>query len=209
MQKMKSESANIVIISDNKILLQALRDNSAYILHAAGAEGASGLINDLKIVDCLIVDQEIEVGNLPTYRVKNLINCTSAEIDSNLFNSVRNFTRPIKLNELLKEIGSKLSNENIFCLLNKNWVYDELHDEIVSAKQKIPFTERENALFKAFIEAPDNVLTKEFLQQNLWNHHKNTESSTIETHLYKLKQKLPDDWLVMEGAEYRLMINDG
>jgi DNA-binding response OmpR family regulator len=52
----------------------------------------------------------------------------------------------------------------------------------------------------------DFRIEKEFLLKNVWKYHKNSESSTIDTHLYRLKAKLPDNMLELKSNSCQLKI---
>ena len=73
-------------------------------------------------------------------------------------------------------------------------------------KKSIKLTEKENDIFKLMLLSPDYKVKKELLLKNIWKYHENSESSTVDTHLYKLKLKLPSEMLQLKNNICKLNI---
>lgn len=77
--------------------------------------------------------------------------------------------------------------------------------------QHIPLTEKECALLVALHAALPAAATREALLRDVWSYEQDTETHTLETHIYRLRQKLaelqpsPADILTTDGS-YRLAI---
>lgn len=57
----------------------------------------------------------------------------------------------------------------------------------------IKLTEKENALIVFLVQQQGKAVSKDTLLTDVWNYHHEVESHTIETHIYKLRQKLGSD----------------
>ena len=54
-------------------------------------------------------------------------------------------------------------------------------------------TEKETQLLHFFIQNKGHPLSKDHLLKGIWAYHPETETHTLETHIYRLRQKLEDD----------------
>lgn len=59
--------------------------------------------------------------------------------------------------------------------------------------ETISLTEKENALIIFLVQQQGKAVSKDTLLTDVWNYHHEAESHTIETHIYKLRQKLGAD----------------
>lgn len=83
-----------------------------------------------------------------------------------------------------------------------------LHHE---SGQHVPVTEKECALLIALHAALPGAATRERLLRDVWAYEQDTETHTLETHIYRLRQKLselspPPGDLVTTGGSYKLEI---
>ncbi|MCD8493936.1 MAG: winged helix-turn-helix domain-containing protein [Alphaproteobacteria bacterium] len=72
-------------------------------------------------------------------------------------------------------------------------------------------TDREAALLEALINAPGHKLERTDLLEHVWGYHKDAETHTLETHIYRLRRKIEQDaanprLLLTEGSAYRLSV---
>ena len=81
---------------------------------------------------------------------------------------------------------------------------------IRAAGSKCLLTEKEVAILKFLYRANSVVVTREVLLRELWGYNSNVTTHTLETHIYRLRQKIeldPSDAqiLVTEGGGYKLI----
>ncbi|MFQ5984163.1 MAG: response regulator transcription factor [Alphaproteobacteria bacterium] len=82
-----------------------------------------------------------------------------------------------------------------------------VHDE---RKQKVRLTEKEAAILKYLYRAGDKVVGRDVLLDEVWGYNAGVATHTLETHIYRLRQKIEDDpsnatMLVTEPGGYRLI----
>lgn len=118
------------------------------------------------------------------------------------------FCKPFCLIRLLDLVLKNKNDKNLFCSINEEWVYNEKKSHLLSATKVIDLTYQENKLFKSLLELKNYKVDKDYLKQTVWNYHKNAESGTVDTHLYRLKQKLPESLLEVKTSYCKLLIND-
>ena len=79
-------------------------------------------------------------------------------------------------------------------------IYDEHSSILRSINQDthsyIHLTSLENQLFKQLVSNQNHALTIDYIKNSIWHYNQNAKSSTVETHIYNLKQKLPQGMIV-------------
>lgn len=76
--------------------------------------------------------------------------------------------------------------------------------------QKIRLTEKEAAIIKFLYRADRSVVSRELLLQEVWGYNSGVTTHTLETHVYRLRQKIEDNpsratLLVTESGGYKLV----
>lgn len=59
--------------------------------------------------------------------------------------------------------------------------------------QSIRLTEKETALLEILVKAKGEAVHRDILLQNVWRYAPDVETHTLETHIYRLRQKIEDD----------------
>ena len=81
-----------------------------------------------------------------------------------------------------------------------------VHDE---TKKKVRLTDKEAAILKYLYRAGNRVVGREVLLDEVWGYNANVTTHTLETHVYRLRQKIEQDpssaaILITEPGGYRL-----
>jgi len=76
-------------------------------------------------------------------------------------------------------------------------------------KQRIRLTEKETAIVKFLYLASDHVVSRDTLLEEVWGYNSGVTTHTLETHVYRLRQKIEEDpsnalILITEPKGYRL-----
>ena len=185
---------NYVIASDNNILFDALSDNTSYNFarHDSSA--------DIKKIDALIIDSQYNLKPCPLFRTNIIVNLTNQPLHEKEII----VSKPLHLADLIKIISRNMEDKSLFCAINNDWIYNERRGILLSYDKEISFTDKENDLFMALLLVDNFSTNKEYLRKYVWDHSNDTESTTIETHIYKLKHKLPKDMLEIKSSGYCL-----
>ena len=124
-------------------------------------------------------------------------------------------TKPFKLGILLARIRSQLrqherSEDAVFTIgpytfrpAAKSLIDDE-------AGKKVRLTEKEASILKFLIRAGNQVTGRDVLLNEVWGYNSGVTTHTLETHVYRLRQKIERDpsnaeLLVTEAGGYRLV----
>ena len=75
---------------------------------------------------------------------------------------------------------------------------------------KVRLTEKETAIVKYLYRAEQKVIGRDELLEQVWGYNSGVTTHTLETHIYRLRQKIEKDpsnarLLVTEGGGYKLV----
>ncbi len=122
--------------------------------------------------------------------------------------------KPFRLNELLARLRAQLrifenSEDAVFTIGPYTFRPSAklLQDPIKN--RRIRLTEKEAAILKFLYRAGDRAVARQVLLNEVWGYNAAVTTHTLETHIYRLRQKIEPDptnarLLVTEGGGYRL-----
>ncbi len=123
-------------------------------------------------------------------------------------------TKPFKFPVLLARIRAQLrqheQSENAVFQLGA-YQFKPAQKMLVDVKdRKIRLTEKETNILKFLYRAPDGLAPREVLLHEVWGYNAGVTTHTLETHIYRLRQKIEADpsnarLLITEPGGYRLV----
>ena len=118
--------------------------------------------------------------------------------------------RPTDLYHRIAEILGTINNQITF--ENRTFSFRRTNRVLTvrETDEVIPLTEKESDLLAALATALPGSLTKEDLLKSVWNYSPDTETHTVESHIYLLRQKLGDraDSLIQSTASGYMLVTD-
>ncbi len=123
--------------------------------------------------------------------------------------------KPFRLGDLLARIRAQLrqheqSEDATFCI--GRFTFRSAAKMLIDPASdcKIHLTEKETAILKYLYRARDQVIGRDVLLNEVWGYNAGVATHTLETHIYRLRQKIEVDpssaqLLVTEGGGYRLV----
>jgi DNA-binding response OmpR family regulator len=123
-------------------------------------------------------------------------------------------TKPFRFAVLLARIRSQLrqheaSEDAVFTI--GPYTFRPASKLLVSPKgSKVRLTEKETAILRYLYRAGQRPVSREILLQEVWGYNSGVTTHTLETHIYRLRQKVERDAaapsiLVTEAGGYKLM----
>ncbi|SUZ32780.1 Alkaline phosphatase synthesis transcriptional regulatory protein SphR [Roseibaca ekhonensis] len=122
-------------------------------------------------------------------------------------------TKPFKLPILLARLRAQLrqheQSENAVFQLGP-YMFKPAQKMLIDEKErKIRLTEKETNILKFLYRAPEGVVPRDILLHEVWGYNAGVTTHTLETHIYRLRQKIEPDpsnasLLVTESGGYRL-----
>ncbi len=123
-------------------------------------------------------------------------------------------TKPFRLDVLLARLRAQLRqhehSENAVFAIGP-YTFQPAQKLLVDAnEQKVRLTEKETAVLKCLYQAGENVVSRDTLMREVWGHNSGMTTHTLETHVYRLRQKIEADpsnatILVTRPGGYRLV----
>ncbi len=117
--------------------------------------------------------------------------------------------KPFRLNELLARLRAQLrsyeNSEDVTFELGPYAFRPAARLLVENATdRKIRLTEKEAAILKFLYRAGDAAVPREVLLDEVWGYNPTVTTHTLETHVYRLRQKIDAELLVTEPGGYRL-----
>jgi DNA-binding response OmpR family regulator len=124
--------------------------------------------------------------------------------------------KPFRLNVLLARLRAQLrqheqSEDAVFAIGPYTFkpAAKQLHNE--QSHRKIRLTEKETAILKYLYRAGDRPVGRSTLLNEVWGYNAGVTTHTLETHVYRLRQKIERDpahaeLLLTEPGGYRLVV---
>ena len=119
------------------------------------------------------------------------------------------FKFPVLLARLRAQLRTHEQSEDAVFQLGP-YTFKPAMKMLIDAKQrKIRLTEKETNILKFLYRATDAVVAREVLLHEVWGYNAGVTTHTLETHIYRLRQKIEPDpsnarQLVTESGGYRL-----
>jgi len=123
-------------------------------------------------------------------------------------------TKPFKFPVLLARIRAQLrqheQSEDAVFQLGPYTFKPAMKMLITEDEKKIRLTEKETNILKFLYRSSEGVVPRDVLLHEVWGYNAGVTTHTLETHIYRLRQKIEPDpsnarLLVTESGGYRLM----
>ena len=123
-------------------------------------------------------------------------------------------TKPFKFSFLVASIRSQLrrfeQSEDATFTLGPYTFMPAAKMLINSKEQKIRLTEKETNILKFLLRTDNKIVPRDVLLHEVWGYNAGVTTHTLETHIYRLRQKIEPDparvsLLVTEGGGYKVV----
>jgi DNA-binding response OmpR family regulator len=226
-----SNVRKILLVDDDEELRESLREQLA--LHdefevitagtaGKGVEAAKGDHLDLLILDVSLPDMDgreacklLRKSGFKAPIIMLTGNVSDADMILGLDAGANDYiTKPFKFAVLLARIRAQLrqheqSEDAVFTI--GHYTFKPASKLLVDEKgAKIRLTEKETSILKFLYRAGEKVVTRDVLLQEVWGYNSGVTTHTLETHIYRLRQKIEKDpsqaeLLVTETGGYKLV----
>ena len=143
------------------------------------------------------MDKEKDLENIDEKKFGNYLICVENNYKHDLNNNkfiINQF--PIKLNSFIEKINisflkikyiqqSEIKIKKLYLNLNSREIFNE--------RKKLKLTERETEII-LFLSQNKTGKTISQLQKEVWGHNSNLETHTVETHIYRLRKKISENF---------------
>lgn len=226
-----SAARKILIVDDDEDLRESLRDQLA--LHdefdvatvataGQGIDSARSEHHDLLILDVGLPDmdgreacKQLRKSGFKAPIIMLTGNDSDADTILGLDAGANDYiTKPFKFAVLLARIRAQLrqheQSEDAVFKIGK-YTFKPASKLLVDERgSKIRLTEKETSILKYLYRAGEKVVTRDVLLLEVWGYNTGVTTHTLETHIYRLRQKIEKDpsnaeLLVTETGGYKLI----
>jgi len=188
---------DILFYSTNEDFKADLRDQiSHHAKEYSFVEEGKDVVPDIVIVDDApekMVEFQQKFANAPLFW---LTSTPEARPENAAPNHL--IVKPFRLTQFLDELHACLNlfdnSEDGYICFNR-YVVRPIKKDIVNQRNNeiIKLTEKEVAIIKYLYKSQDRIVTKNDLLQDVWGYAPDVTTHTIETHVYRLRQKVEHD----------------
>jgi DNA-binding response OmpR family regulator len=226
-----SGTKKIIIIDDDDLLRDALKEQFSlhdefHVTEAATASAGIKLVKaehaDLVILDVNLPDMDgreaCKVMRRGGYKGPVImLTGQSSESDTILgLDSGANdyVTKPFRFAVLLARIRAHLRqhehSEDAVFKVGPYTFKPSAKMLVREDNRKVRLTEKETAIIKFLLRSGEQIVSRDVLLQDVWGYNAGVTTHTLETHVYRLRQKIERDpshaeILVTEGGGYKLI----
>ncbi len=226
-----SNERTILLVDDDDELRGQLREqlglyDEFIVLDAAtaqsGIEKTKNAQIDLVVLDVQLPDMDgreacklLRKGGFKSPVIMLTGNVSDADMILGLDSGANDYvTKPFKFAVLLARIRAQLrqheqSEDAVFVI--GSYTFKPAAKTLLDAKgNKIRLTEKETSILKYLYRAGEKVVTRDVLLAEVWGYNSGVTTHTLETHIYRLRQKIETDpssaeLLVTESGGYKLV----
>lgn len=175
--------------------------------------------DDTVMIDMIILDEtamplaEVRKSH-PRTPVILLQKSSNEKVENSVLNTV--ICKPFYLEDLLNSIHAGinlLENSEAGYLKFNRYIVRPIKKDIYNQRNQevIKLTEKEVAVIRYLYKCKDRIVTKNELLQEVWGYSPDVSTHTIETHIYRLRQKVEHEnaeaqLILTEDGGYRLKI---
>ena len=227
-----SNGKRILIVDDDPVLLEMLSEQLQ--LHeeflTSGAATAGEALDQAKedYFDVILLDVGLpdmdgrEVCRLMRRNgvTSPIIMLTGADTDADTILGLDAgandyITKPFRLGVLLARLRAHIrqherSDDAVFTI--GPYTFQPSNKQLVNNEdeKKVRLTDKETAILKYLYRAGDKVVSRDVLLDEVWGYNASVTTHTLETHVYRLRQKIEADpsnamILITEPGGYRLV----
>ena len=201
----------INIVSKNPVFAEDLRQQIEFAIKDADV---STDLPDSSTTLLLVDEDEKSLPNILSQNKEMPVVLLSSKKDASDFADIV-IKKPIKLSSFLKALKEETLLPKVRrkeCLMFKEYSLYPVKKEIFSSQTQntTKLTEKEVDIIKYLYQNAPQIASKEELLEKVWEYSTDATTHTVETHIYRLRQKVEKDGgsqlIITENNGYKLNV---
>lgn len=201
----------INIVSKNPVFAEDLRQQIEFAIKDADV---STDLPDSSTTLLLVDEDEKSLPNISSQNKEMPVVLLSSKKDASDFADIV-IKKPLKLNSFLKALKEETLIPKVRrkeCLMFKEYSLYPVKKEIFSSQTQntTKLTEKEVDIIKYLYQNAPQIASKEELLEKVWEYSTDATTHTVETHIYRLRQKVEKDGssqlIITENNGYKLNV---
>ena len=201
----------INIISKNPVFAEDLRQQIEFAIKDADV---STDLPDSSTTLLLVDEDDKSIPNILSQNKEMPVVLLSSKKDASDFADIV-IKKPLKLNSFLKALKEETLIPKVRrkeCLMFKEYSLYPVKKEIFSSQTQntTKLTEKEVDIIKYLYQNAPQIASKEELLEKVWEYSTDATTHTVETHIYRLRQKVEKDGssqlIITENNGYKLNV---
>lgn len=188
---------NLLFISANELFAKDLQEQITFYAKDFNILNEE----DDSPVDVIILDENAEdLKNIRKQNLKVPVFWLTSQDEESVTDAACNhiFYKPFSLDAFLNELKSSINrfeNSTDGYLRFNDYILRPVKKEILNRRNSevLKLTEKEVAIIKYLYKAKDRIVSKNELLQEVWGYSPDVSTHTVETHVYRLRQKVEQE----------------
>ena len=202
----KTTKSSIVILSNKKYLSFVVSQFKSFN-QILWVEDFVSLIDKISKIPVAVVISDYELFDqkiMHKYPQIKFILVSNKEIKQDANNSIKILHKPICINNLLSEILLSIKNTNTSGATIGTLCFNFYGRKIETEEGKIISLTEKEALLINYLYENKNFIKREEILKSIWGYSDMIETHTLETHIYRLRKKISEDFIINSEQGYMI-----
>ncbi len=144
------------------------------------------------------IEQALKVASLDAYARVISFADYEEQADGAYALSLEDYPQPVRIGRILNDVQryiTRIENAADKHVIGERFVLEPhnlfLHDQ--NTDENVRLTEKEHHILQLLAQKGGEIISKRQLLDEVWGYNEQIETHTLETHIYRLRQKIEED----------------